>query len=86
MQHALVNGVKREAKPKSQGACICCGNEMIAKCGIKMIWHWAHKSKNDCDTWRENETPWHRDWKNLFPVESQEVLCFSEQEKNILLT
>jgi hypothetical protein len=26
----------------------------------------------DCDAWWENETDWHRHWKNQFPVEWQE--------------
>ena len=27
----------------------------------------------DCDPWWENETQWHRNWKNLFPIECREV-------------
>lgn len=39
-----------------------------------MLWHWAHKSREHCDRWWESETEWHRAWKNLFPVEWQEVV------------
>jgi hypothetical protein len=28
----------------------------------------------DCDPWWENETDWHRDWKDQFPVDWQEVV------------
>ena len=61
--------------------CVCqhCGNEMIAKCGERAMHHWAHRTKLGCDKWRENETAWHRDWKNRFPEECQEVKCISEE-------
>jgi len=37
-----------------------------------------------CDNWWENETQWHRDWKNHFPVEWQEVVQIAEDgEKHI---
>ena len=45
---------------------------MISKCGTKVIWHWAHSPKRDCDPWWENETPWHREWKSYFPKEWRE--------------
>ena len=47
---------------------------MIAKCGEVRLWHWAHKGGQLCDRWWENETQWHRDWKNQFPVEWQEIV------------
>ena len=46
---------------------------MIAKCGPRIIHHWAHKGQRDCDPWWENETEWHREWKNLFPVSCREI-------------
>ncbi len=46
---------------------------MLAKCGPRIIHHWAHSSRKNCDPWWENETPWHREWKNYFPEESREV-------------
>jgi len=61
-----------------------CGAPTLAKCGEKNIWHWAHKSKRNCDKWWENETEWHRDWKNRFPVEWQEVVQRADDgEKHI---
>lgn len=49
---------------------------MIAKCGIQRIPHWAHRSKRSCDSWYEPEKLWHRNWKNLFPPEWQEVVLW----------
>jgi hypothetical protein len=57
---------------------------VLAVCGTKKVWHWRHKAKLNCDHWWENETQWHRDWKNLFPEEWQEVVHFAEDgEKHI---
>jgi len=47
---------------------------MVAKCGGKVAWHWAHTPKRQCDPWWENETDWHREWKNRFPLAWQEVI------------
>ena len=46
---------------------------MIAKCGSRVRHHWAHASRRNCDPWWENETDWHREWKNRFPGECREV-------------
>jgi competence protein CoiA len=73
MQLALVNGEKTEAFPRERGSCPVCGAETIAKCGPRIMHHWAHHRIRDCDPWWETETPWHREWKNKFPVECREV-------------
>lgn len=84
MKFALVNGEKVEATKGAIGSCQICGSELIAKCGEIKINHWSHKSKRKCDTWWENETEWHRAWKNEFPVEWQEVVHYDENgEKHI---
>lgn len=72
MQFALVNGHRSTAQPKTSGTCQFCGDNMIAKCGPKTIWHWAHSPKRKCDPWWENETPWHREWKSYFPEDWRE--------------
>lgn len=46
---------------------------MIAKCGKVKIWHWAHKTTDMCDPWWENESVWHRTWKDHFPKDQQEI-------------
>jgi competence protein CoiA len=73
MQLALVNDNLVEAFSGGRGTCPICGCETIAKCGTRIINHWAHHRPKDCDPWWENETQWHRDWKNLFPVEGREI-------------
>ena len=78
MKYAFVNGEKVKAQPKLRGTCIFCGSEMVARCGRYKIWHWAHKSKADCDPWWESEGEWHRAWKNKFPEDWQEVVHIDE--------
>lgn len=73
MQYALVDGARREAFPGGRGVCPVCGAAAIAKCGPRILHHWAHASRRNCDPWWENETEWHRAWKNLFPANCREV-------------
>jgi len=73
MKFALINGLRKEAEPNLSGACPSCGNPMVAKCGEVRVRHWAHKGRRLCDLWWENETEWHRAWKNLFPSDWQEI-------------
>jgi competence protein CoiA len=73
MKYALVGGKKTEAYKAAKGICPSCESELIAKCGEIKLHHWAHKSIRSCDSWWENETEWHRSWKNLFPSAWQEI-------------
>lgn len=73
MKFAIVNGVRTEAQPSMHGECIGCGGPAIARCGDVRTWHWAHRGTRRCDLWWENETEWHRAWKDLFPAECQEI-------------
>lgn len=73
MRFALLNGQRVEATPGALGVCPGCNTDMIARCGTKKVWHWAHKGRRHCDHWWENETEWHRDWKNRFVTDWQEV-------------
>ncbi len=84
MKFALVNGEKSEATKGAKGLCRICKAELIARCGEVKINHWAHKGKRKCDPWWENETEWHRSWKNKFPTEWQEVVDYDANgEKHI---
>jgi competence protein CoiA len=84
MKYALVDGSRREAEPRLSGACPGCGFKMVAKCGERRAWHWAHRGVQHCDRWWESETEWHRGWKNRFPAECQEVMHWAEDgEKHI---
>jgi competence protein CoiA len=68
-----MNGERCEAFPAGQGHCPTCGSKMAAKCGPRIMHHWAHAVRRNCDPWWENETPWHRKWKNLFPEQCREI-------------
>ena len=84
MKYAIVEKERREAEPSLSGECPACGKAMIAKCGQHRIHHWAHQGKRTCDPWWENETEWHRAWKNYFPKGWQEFVQHSESgEKHI---
>lgn len=78
MRFALLNGQRVEATPGALGNCPGCNAAMLARCGTKKAWHWAHKGRRHCDHWWENETEWHRDWKNRFLTDWQEVLARDE--------
>lgn len=85
MKYAIINGTKAEATKGIKGTCPSCGSELMAKCGEYKINHWAHKGIRNCDPWWEPETEWHRNWKNNYPAEWQEISLFDEQtgEKHI---
>lgn len=85
MQFAFVNNNRIEAQPQLQGLCCYCSKPVIAKCGTRKIWHWAHKNKTECDDWWEPETEWHRTWKNNYPPDWQEISLLDERtvEKHI---
>jgi competence protein CoiA len=73
MQFAMVGAERLEAFPGGRGLCPICGAAMIAKCGPRILHHWAHAGRRTCDPWWENETEWHRAWKNLFPEACREI-------------
>jgi len=55
--------------PKMTAYCPCCDGKVLAKTGMINVWHWAHESRTDCDSWGEPETHWHLHWKELFGLE-----------------
>lgn len=73
MQYADVDGEKVQAFRGGRGSCPMCGSVVVAKCGVRLMHHWAHFGRRDCDPWWENETAWHRSWKALFPEAWLEV-------------
>ena len=73
MQYAVINGERAEPLSGGRGQCPICRSDMIAKCGQRILHHWAHKGRRNCDPWWENETQWHRDWKSRFPRECREI-------------
>ena len=74
MKFASVDGERQEAQPGLSGECPACESPMVAKCGEFRAWHWAHRGRRHCDPWWENETEWHRNWKNRFQANWQEIV------------
>lgn len=74
LRFANVEGEKTLPFPKGRGLCPCCGSLLIAKCGKIVTHHWAHESKDDCDTWSEPIGPWHLWWQELVRPEAVEVV------------
>ncbi len=65
------------------GICQLCRNEVRAYCGEINIDHWRHSNLSLCDSWKESESDWHREWKNEFPKDWQEVIIEENYEKHI---
>lgn len=85
MKFAIVNNKKTEAEKGLSGICPICQEQVIPRCGQYKVNHWAHKNLNNCDKWWESETEWHRNWKDLFPKDWQEIVAYDEKtgEKHI---
>lgn len=63
-----------EAEPGSKAVCYGCGEEVFAKCGPILGWHWCHKSGSLCvNAATEPETNWHSSWKLEVPKRNREV-------------
>lgn len=76
MQFAVAEDRSRVLPTKGAKAlCPICESQVIAKCGVIVVHHWAHEAGCDCDPWFEPETEWHRAWKSLFPLEWVEIPC-----------
>lgn len=74
MKFAILNGLRVGPEKRLAGAiCPICKQPVFARCGEIRLPHWAHKSVIDCDPWKENETQWHRDWKDLFDDMQEQV-------------
>lgn len=60
MRFALVDNERADAAQDLKGVCPGCSQPVIAKCGTRKIWHWAHRAVKMCDQWWEPETDWHK--------------------------
>ena len=80
-----VDESRKRIEPFKGGRALCqlCGATLVAKCGEIYTWHWQHKNDGNCDTWKEHETQWHREWKSKFPKENQEIIIEKKGEKHI---
>lgn len=72
MKYAIVNNERREASRELKGACPVCELSVTPRCGRFRVHHWSHPPGTVDHRW-EPETEWHRNWKDLFPKECQEV-------------
>ena len=63
-----------EATPRAEATCPTCSSRVLAKCGRIVVWHWAHATGFDCDTWSEPVGPWHLTWQQFAPRECREVV------------
>lgn len=74
MQYAIRDGARVRAEPATNALCPVCHGAVMSKCGVINVWHWAHKSRSDCDSWSEGESAWHLNWKERFPTQWREVV------------
>ncbi len=77
---------KVRIKPTYSGqraTCPFCEGLLIGKCGDIYVKHWQHHKDRRCDPWQEHETVWHRNWKDNFPNDWQEVIMEVGAEKHI---
>ena len=57
--------------------CPCCKSLLVQKKGTFMIWHFAHKSLNNCISYYDNKGEWHRKMQELFSENNREIFeCF----------
>lgn len=81
MQFAIVDGQRMKPAKGLRGTCACCESVVIAKCGQFKVHHWSHLSLRNCDQWWENETEWHRNWKNYFDESCHEIILIDQETK-----
>jgi len=74
MIYAISEGNRLEATPGQHGICPQCKCDVIPKCGKIKVWHWAHKSRIECDNWWEPESEWHQAWKKIVNPNACEVV------------
>lgn len=71
MLYAEINN-KRVAPEKGlKASCPLCQEDVIAKCGDIMTWHFAHVVGTEC-AYGEGKGEWHREWQKRFPIEDVE--------------
>jgi hypothetical protein len=83
MLYATVNGQKVEAQPELKGLCPLCERPVYSKCGEINVWHWAHYVDENCDSWYEQESEWHKNWKLVFGKENSEIIITKDGIKHI---
>lgn len=55
-------------------SCVCCQTTLRAKRGQKVMHHFAHVNKSNCEAWTDGQmTQWHRDWQLTVPEHFREI-------------
>ena len=80
---ALVYNEKIEVTPGAKGICTTCNGKVFSKCGKVNVWHWAHFKDENCDSWYEPESFWHKHWKLTFGKENTEIGIEKEGKRHI---
>lgn len=80
MLFALVKNTLSPPSKGLNGKCPLCSESVISRCGEVNLHHWSHKKGTECDGWTEQETFWHKSWKECFPQRNREVI-FEKQNK-----
>lgn len=62
-----------DSDPKETYYCPCCKEKLIPKRGKLVIYHFAHKSLENCVGYYDNKGEWHRKMQDLFPPNNREV-------------
>lgn len=64
--------------------CPLCKCPVIMKEGSIVAHHFAHRSNDYCDPWREGKmSKWHCDMQSLFPERSREVIVYNQNSTEI---
>ncbi|HKG08307.1 MAG TPA: competence protein CoiA family protein [Pedobacter sp.] len=79
MRFAIIENSRVEARSGLKGTCPACNQLVIARCGKIRVHHWSHQREKMCDKWWENETEWHRSWKNNYPEDYQEISLLDQE-------
>ncbi len=79
MRYAISNNERIEAQKGLSAVCPICGQPVIARCGKIKVWHWAHVSGSDCDSWQSPMSEWHQAWQDNFPEACREYPLRNKQ-------
>jgi hypothetical protein len=67
-------GERIEPSRLATATCPLCKSPVRAKCGPIVTWHWAHIARDDCDTWSDGITEWHKKWQESVPIDRREII------------
>ncbi len=70
------------ALPKDRYFCPMCKSEVRLRKGSIRAKHFAHVSKEDCDSFSSEMSEWHLEWQGRFPEECREVVLEADGEKH----